>query len=424
MNLLDLASSSATEQITVEFPNLFQGTEITYSRGFDVFGLSIYWYGILIATGILLAYIYATFRCDKVFGLPKGRFFDVVLASVIGGFLGARIYYCVFTSLDPNSGTKYDLVTVFTKIHDGGLAIYGGIIGALLVGFIMCKIRKISFFATCDVAALGFLIGQTIGRWGNFINQEAFGSPCEKDWIFAMKGTIIGNTPVHPCFLYESAWCLLGFVLLHIYSKKLRSFDGELILLYLSWYGLGRFFIESNRSDSLMAGDLKISQVIAAVCFVAGMALYITFKILTKKKNIPLYVNTDASSALIDKEVQEELKYKQKREEKKNKKAPSILGDENEADENDGEETSVSESSAEDPEDDPNNKTTENDSELTDNKEADTVEAEDKDMETADGGISEEISKEAEPKSSEAAVENDIDKPSEEDPKEDKGEKT
>ncbi|MCH5208132.1 MAG: prolipoprotein diacylglyceryl transferase [Oscillospiraceae bacterium] len=327
MNLFNLASSSATDKITVEFPNLFQGTTITYSRGFEVFGLSIYWYGILIAIGIMLAYIYATMRCDKVFGLPKGRFFDVVFTSIIGGFLGARIYYCVFTSLDPNSGMKYDLVTTFTKIHDGGLAIYGGIIGALLVALIMCRVRKINFFAACDAAALGFLIGQTIGRWGNFINQEAFGSACDESWLFAMKGTIIGETPVHPCFLYESAWCLLGFILLHFYSKKLRSFDGEIMLLYLSWYGLGRFFIEGNRSDSLMAGELKISQILAAVCFVAGTALYVTFKILTKKKNIPLYVNTEASKELIDSERREELEYKQKREAKKNQKAPSILGD-------------------------------------------------------------------------------------------------
>ena len=341
MNLLNLVSNSATDKITLEFPNLFQGTEITYSRGFEVFGLSIYWYGILIAVGILLAYIYATMRCDKVFGLPKGRFFDVVFASVIGGFIGARVYYCVFTTLDPNSGIKYDFITTFTKIHDGGLAIYGGIIGALLVGLIMCKIRKLNFFATCDIAALGFLIGQTIGRWGNFINQEAFGSECSKDWLFAMKGTIIGETPVHPCFLYESAWCLLGFVLLHFYSKKFRSFDGEIMLLYLSWYGLGRFFIEGNRSDSLMAGSLKISQIIAAVSFVVGIALFITFKILTKKKNIPLYVNTEKSKALIDEEIQEELKAKEKREAKKNQKAPSILSDDEEkADEKSDEEAS------------------------------------------------------------------------------------
>lgn len=334
MNILSTISASATDKITVEFPNLFQGTKITYSRGFEVFGLSVYWYGILIAAGILLAYLYATFRCEKTFGLPKGRFFDVVFAAVIGGFLGARIYYCVFTTLDPNSGMKYDFVTTFTKIHDGGLAIYGGIIGALIVGFIMCKIRKVSFFATCDIAALGFLIGQTIGRWGNFINQEAFGSECGKDWLFAMKGSIIGETPVHPCFLYESAWCLLGFVLLHFYSRKLRSFDGELMLLYLSWYGLGRFFIEADRSDSLMAGDFKVSQILAAVCFIAGIALFITFKILTKRKNVPLYVNTEQSKALIQKEIQDELDAKQKREAKKNKKAPSILDDS--GNENDG----------------------------------------------------------------------------------------
>lgn len=402
MNLLNLASSSATDRITVEFPNLFQGTEITYSRGFEVFGLSIYWYGILIATGILLAYVYATIRCDKVFGLPKGRFFDVVFASVIGGFLGARIYYCVFTTLDPNSGMNYDFVTVFTKIHDGGLAIYGGIIGALLIGFIMCKIRKISFFATCDIAALGFLIGQTIGRWGNFINQEAFGSPCGEDWLFAMKGSIIGETPVHPCFLYESAWCLLGFVGLHFYSKKLRSFDGELMLLYLAWYGLGRFFIEGNRSDSLMAGSMKISQILAAVCFVAGISLYITFKILTKKKNIPLYINTEASMALIGKEARDELEYKQKREAKKNKKAPSILENENEApEENDESESSDDIADEEDGK--------ENDDEMTEkSNETDEAVFENKDTEssTEPQNSDETTSKEADTKSSEESAGN------------------
>ncbi len=343
MNVLDMISSSVTEKITVEFPNLFQGTQITYSRGFEVFGLSIYWYGILIAVGILLAYIYATVRCDKVFGLPKGRFFDVVFVSVIGGFLGARIYYCVFTTLDPDSGMKYDFITTFTKIHDGGLAIYGGIIGALLTALVMCKVRKLNFFAACDIAALGFLIGQTIGRWGNFINQEAYGSACDADWLFAMTGSKIENGPVHPCFLYESAWCLLGFILLHFYSKKLRSFDGEIMLLYLSWYGLGRFFIESDRSDSLMAGSFKVSQIVAAVCFVCGIALFIVFKIITKKKNVPLYVNTEASKLLIDKEIQDELDAKAKREAKKNKKAPSILESDDSNDEENNENPSENE---------------------------------------------------------------------------------
>ena len=209
--------------------------------------------GVLITIGVVLAYFYAMHR-TKEFGLNKDRVFDVVFAALIGGFLCARIYYCVFITLDPNSPINYTFVTMFTGIRDGGLAIYGGIIGAFLVGYAACKIRRVNFFAMCDLASLGFLIGQTIGRWGNFVNQEAYGSVTDPNWIFGMTGDIISKEVeagalVHPCFLYESVWCLFGFVFLHFYSKKLRSFDGEVTLLYIGWYGLGRAFIEGDRKS-------------------------------------------------------------------------------------------------------------------------------------------------------------------------------
>lgn len=316
-------ASTVTDKISVEFPNLFNGTRITYSRGFEVFGLSIYWYGIIIAVGLVLAYLYAMRRMDKDFGIVKDRAFDVIFAATVGGFLCARIYYCVFTTLDPESSTKYNFVTTFTTIHDGGIAIYGGIIGAVLVGLLVCKLRKVKFTAMVDVASLGFLIGQCIGRWGNFVNQEAYGEACDKDWLFAMTGTRIAaemgeGVCVHPCFLYESVWCLLGFVLLHFYSKKLRSFDGEIALLYAAWYGLGRFFIEGLRTDSLMAGNFRVSQLVAAVSFGVAFILFITFKILAKKKGWTLYVNTDASKALLE---QDRLEQEKNLEKKKAKKA-------------------------------------------------------------------------------------------------------
>ena len=198
-NLLQTATS-VTQEIEVSFPNLFGGVAINYFRGFEIFGISIYWYGVLITLGVVLAYLYAMHR-TKDFGLNKDRVFDVVFAALIGGFLGARIYYCVFTTLDPASSIKYDFITTFTTIRDGGF----------LVGFIACKIRKVHFLAMTDIASLGFLIGQTIGRWGNFVNQEAHGSVCSPDWIFGMTGDIIAKQVepgalVHPCFLYESAW--------------------------------------------------------------------------------------------------------------------------------------------------------------------------------------------------------------------------
>ncbi|MDE6727129.1 MAG: prolipoprotein diacylglyceryl transferase, partial [Oscillospiraceae bacterium] len=177
-------------------------------------------------------------------------------------------------------------------------------------------------------------------RWGKFINQEAYGAECSSDWLFAMGGNVIRSDPqipvgsfVHPCFLYESAWCVLGFVLLHIYSKKLRTFDGELALLYVAWYGFGRAFIEQLRTDSLYAGPLKVSQWVGAVSFVAAMICLVIAKIKTSKSGRPLYVNTDASKELIEGDLQAELDRKAKKE----KKAESIIADDESDEETDGE---------------------------------------------------------------------------------------
>ncbi|MBP1563985.1 MAG: prolipoprotein diacylglyceryl transferase [Oscillospiraceae bacterium] len=352
MSVMNLAAESAvTVKNKLEFPNLFGGTEIEYYRGFEVFGVPIYWYGVLIAVGIVLACVYVFHRMEKDFGLSKDRAFDVIFAATIGGFIGARIYFCVFTSLDPTSLKKYDFVTTFTEIRDGGIAIYGGIIAAVLVGFLFCKLRKVHFTTMLDVAALGFLIGQTIGRWGNFVNQEAYGADCPTDWLFAMKGSLITSQGitgvVHPCFLYESVWCLLGFIFLHIYSKKLRTFDGEVFLLYVAWYGLERFFVEGLRTDSLMAGDFRISQIVAAVSCIAALILFVIFKILTKKKNIPLYVNSGASQTLLENDRKAEEERLAKKAEKKNKKSPSILGEEAEENEEKSEETEAVEDAEE-----------------------------------------------------------------------------
>lgn len=330
-----ISAASAFPEVELTFPNLFGGITLSYYQGFELFGIKIYWYGVLITIGVILAYLYAMHR-SKDFGLGKDRMFDVVFVALIGGFLGARIYYCVFQTLDPNSGMSFDFITTFTTIRDGGLAIYGGIIGGFLCGFIACKVRKVNFRAMADLAAMGFLIGQCIGRWGNFINQEAFGAVCSPDWVFGMTSTDIiqksgfdAGTLVHPCFLYESVWCLVGFIALHFYSKKLRTFDGEIALLYAAWYGLGRAWIEGLRTDSLMIGQFRVSQLVAGASFVVGTALVIVFKILTEKKHIPLYVNTDACRELqeADKAAEEE-RARKKAEKKAEKTAPSILSEE------------------------------------------------------------------------------------------------
>ncbi len=367
MTALNLISSAVTEEIELQFPNLFDGMTITYFRGFELFGIPIYWYGVLIAIGVVLAYLYANLR-RKQFGIDGDRMFDVVFVALVGGFFGARLYYCIFAG-------GYDFITFFTDIRNGGLAIYGGIIGALLTGFVMCKIRKVKVLPMFDIASLGFLIGQSIGRWGNFVNQEAFGAVAEPDYIFGMTGTIISTQVepealVHPCFIYESLWCLLGFIALHFYSKKLRTYDGEMFLLYCVWYGLGRFFIEGLRSDSLYLGEtgIRVSQLVAAIAFFAGLILFITFKVLTEKKNIPLWVNSEGWAAQQE-EFKKEAEAKAAKKAKKEGVAKSILADDADEVTLDGEENE--EAPEEDEEADESNAEEDSDGNTNDNESED-----------------------------------------------------
>lgn len=259
----------------VTFPHL--GLEFNINPvAFSIGSFHVYWYGIIIAAGFLLALIYASFSCKKM-NIDINRLFDVVIVGLIAGVIFARLFYVVFYP-----GDKYwkNPLEIF-QIHDGGLAIYGGFIGAVVFGSLMAKLRKLKVTAVLDIAALGFLIGQCVGRWGNFINQEAFGSATELPWGMHSENTaavVDGN--VHPCFLYESLLCLLGFVLLHFFTRRFRRYDGQTFLLYIVWYGACRFFIEGLRTDSLIipGTSLRVSQVIAAACVVAGIILLVLFR--------------------------------------------------------------------------------------------------------------------------------------------------
>lgn len=259
----------------VTFPHL--GLEFNINPvAFSIGSFHVYWYGIIIAAGFLLALIYASFSCKKM-NIDINQLFDVVIVGLIAGVIFARLFYVVFYP-----GDKYwkNPLEIF-QIHDGGLAIYGGIIGAVVFGSLMAKLRKLKVTAVLDIAALGFLIGQCVGRWGNFINQEAFGSATELPWGMHSENTaavVDGN--VHPCFLYESLLCLLGFVLLHFFTRRFRRYDGQTFLLYIVWYGACRFFIEGLRTDSLIipGTGLRVSQVIAAACVVAGIILLVLFR--------------------------------------------------------------------------------------------------------------------------------------------------
>ena len=260
----------------VEFPGLGWSFDIN-STAFSIGSFEIKWYGLLIATGFLLAVIYAMVMCKKM-NINRSRLLDTIIVGLIAGVIGARLYYVIFY---PGDKFIKDPISIF-YIHEGGLGIYGGIIGALLVGGLFAKFRKQNVLAVLDIGVLGFLIGQAIGRCGNFVNQEAFGGPTSLPWGMVSENTLAvsPDSPVHPCFFYESMWCVLGFIVLHIFTTKFRQYDGQTFLLYLIWYGTGRFFIEALRTDSLYVPYLpiKVSQLVAVVTILAGIVLLIVFR--------------------------------------------------------------------------------------------------------------------------------------------------
>lgn len=291
---------------------------------FTIFGLDVQWYGILIVCGLLLAMLFA-FRNMRRVGIDSDRAIDVVIGGIIAALVGARAYYVALNWDD----YKDDLPSIFNT-REGGLAVLGGLIGAIIVGGIICKFRKVKLLPMLDLCGVGFLIGQGIGRWGNFTNQEAFGMNTNS--LFAMSGgrvqtwiaynynsmvqydkdiTVDAAYPVHPCFLYESVWCLIGALLLGITLKKWRKFDGQIILMYMVWYGLGRYFIEGLRTDSLMVGSLRVSQAVSALMLVAGAILLVIGFARVKRlgSDYKLYVDTAESKALLaeaDKRAAEE----------------------------------------------------------------------------------------------------------------------
>lgn len=253
----------------ISFPGL--GLNFSVNRvAFSIGNFSVAWYGIIIAAGLLLALIYGM-KVAKRYNISVDDLSDVVIFSIIFGIIGARLYYCLFYVDAYGSNPYFSDPLSMLYIWKGGLGIYGGVIASFITAFVVCKIKKISCGAMFDIASLGFLIGQAVGRWGNFINQEAYGSTTNLPWRMVISAEA---DPVHPCFIYESLWCILGFVLLHIYSKH-RKFNGEIFLMYIAWYAFGRFFIEGLRTDSLMLGNLKVSQVVAVVLFVAAIALIV-----------------------------------------------------------------------------------------------------------------------------------------------------
>ena len=286
------------EYSVISFP--FLGLSWDPARYFNIGPLNIHIYGILIAAGLLLAVLYACRRSAQ-FGLVEDTLTDGVLWVTPFAFLCARLYYCIFYWNE--GGYANNLLSVL-YVWEGGLAIYGGVIGALIGIIVFCKIKKISVGAVLDIVALGFLIGQCVGRWGNFFNREAFGAETTSFLRMGLKEVYTGLTRYyHPTFLYESLWNLAGFVILHFLSKK-RQYDGQVALGYVAWYGMGRAFIEGLRTDSLYLGDFRVSQLLAVVsCLVAASVLiWQEFRVHDPAK---LFVNRVAQKEAL--EVKEEM---------------------------------------------------------------------------------------------------------------------
>lgn len=278
------------KNITVSFPGLGIGEGEISSIAFT-FGenFTVMWYGICIALGMVMAIAYASWRCKQQ-GITIDDLIDVAIFTIFFGVIGARLYYVLFS--DHEFKTLWDVINLRT----GGLAIYGGIIFGAATIVVVCLIKKISWRKLYDAAGPGVMLAQAMGRWGNFFNGEAFGAQVEEGHPlhFLRMGLISSNTYndfgttkmvyVHPTFLYESLWNILGFVLINIFFKK-KKFDGEVALWYFAWYGFGRMFIEGLRTDSLYIGStgIRVSQLLGFLLFALASALVVYGRIMVKK---------------------------------------------------------------------------------------------------------------------------------------------
>lgn len=314
--------------------------EFEVSKILDLGFTEVRWYGAIIAFGFLLAVLLGG-RIAHMWKVNLDKMIDILLFGTIGGIVGARAYYVVF---------EWDYysqhLSEIPKIWEGGLAIYGGIIGGILAAFVVCKVEKINFYNLLDMGGISLLVGQGIGRWGNYANQEAFGGFTYKNFGM-MSDTVaayisredvavqyglenVENIPqyiadnnlyVHPTFFYESVWCLLGVLVIYIVMKKYRKFSGEMFLIYGLWYGLERAFVEGLRSDSLYIGNtgLRVSQVLSIVIVAVCGALLI-LKLIKYSKNPREVEGTDYIAVSGDKEYNRITKALDKRAKRKNYK--------------------------------------------------------------------------------------------------------
>lgn len=263
--------------VTIAFPGLgiepFTINKIAFTV--PIFGgVEVRWYGLIITFGIILAFMYAWYR-SKQERVAIDDLLDIAIYAVIFAVIGARIYYVLFDIIGNGAGDNYRSFIDYIAIWRGGIAIYGAIIGGALSIYVVCKCKKIKWQRVFDMVSPGVMIGQILGRWGNFFNGEAFGGvPQEGTFLYRFRMEVAqdywySGVTAHPTFFYESFWNLIGFLIINAIYKKKR-FDGEVFLWYITWYGFGRMLVEGLRTDSLWLGRIRISQLVGALCFVVG----------------------------------------------------------------------------------------------------------------------------------------------------------
>ena len=271
----------ALQDMPISFPGLFGDWSINPDPKLLDIGNGVYWYGVLICLGVILAILFCGKQAPK-YGITEDNLYELVLWALPFSLIGARIYYVVFyldLYLDADGNFDWGRAVA---IWDGGLAIYGAIIAAVIVLIIFCKLKKLSIGAMMDVGVMGLFIGQAVGRWGNFFNREAFGTETTLPWRMQLWISPTASIEVHPTFLYESLWNLIGLLLVWLVVSKLRSFDGENACFYFAWYAFGRFWIEGLRTDSLYLFDwtiggepIRVSQALSLVIFIAAVAVLV-----------------------------------------------------------------------------------------------------------------------------------------------------
>lgn len=292
----------ARNDMPISFPGLFGDWEVNPSPVALDIGNGIYWYGIIICAGLLLALLFCA-RQAKKYGLTEDNVYDMIVWQIPLCIIGARLYYVIFY-LDLYRNTDGALNWgKMVAVWDGGLAIYGAVITAYIVLHIFCKKKGLSFGAFADLGVMGLLIGQAVGRWGNFMNREAFGGETTAPWRMRLWTSASEYIEVHPTFLYESLWNLAGLALIYFVISRARTFDGENTCFYFIWYGIGRTWIEGLRTDSLylfgwelFGQPIRVSQLLSVGLVIAGLAVLVVNKRRHPRGRDALFVTKKAAA--------------------------------------------------------------------------------------------------------------------------------